>query len=658
MSGDPTRLTTISSPPDSIMVKGFNNTSSSVAATGYNADSHPELYVPGMPDDLVLLCAADYTSSGATILLPNEGYVLSLSPNHQQYLREYAQQHDIIKTLTVKNNTYEVVAPEVISNAPVAYSSTATKYFNSKVNVSTAQERILSTLLTGLTFRDLLFLTNHNAVSGLPRDLTATALHSFENKYGRTPDVLQLAFPDLSGNTKGYFAPKPVLTHCGQRIEADFFEPEFNDLNSFDETSQPPLTSTQRSKLKKIKSYGGAIAAYVYIDVYSGCVDGILVNSMAKPLPLVQATVQAFKAKGHKVEVFSADQGVLSQSLFRVAIPEVQKYLIEVEHIVPECGEAYNHNNGTPYIEHVVRQVKELQRFAVLYVLRNPNFQHFKFTRLQIFKLWGELFYWALVIINLKPAFNDPRITKYQAYHQKKPDLRMIRLLPIFAVLYVYRHAANDELNSQHDYWQLGLYVGPSSAVPGAIRAAVLINKRVHIITTTAIKGVSDGGHVAIYPTSDSNIECLLDNQQPSIDEPIPTIVPFSTDDTVPASQLQLPNVPHVQQLDPAPAPVLATSPVVPPVSVSVPTAVSTDSSNSSSPIVVPTATVASPSVSTAAHTDPVSPLIIPDPVPSSLSTNTPAPLTATVSASSSRSKKPRPASPRVRAPRQSTATC
>eukprot|EP01034_Spumella_vulgaris_P017994 gene17994-22970_t len=159
-----------------------------------------------MPDDLVLFFAADYTSSGATILLPNEGYVLSLSSNHQQYLREYAQQHDIIKTLTVNNNTYEVVEPDVISHAPVAYNSTATKYFNSKVNVSTAQERILSTLLTGLTFRDLLFLTNNNAVSGLPRDLTATAfLHSFENKYGRTPDVLQLALPDLSGNTKGYF---------------------------------------------------------------------------------------------------------------------------------------------------------------------------------------------------------------------------------------------------------------------------------------------------------------------------------------------------------------------------------------------------------------------------------------------------------------------
>ena len=168
-------------------------------------------------------------------------------------------------------------------------------------------------------------------------------------------------------------------------------------------------------------------------------------------LPLVKATVQSFKAKGHQVEVFSADQGVISQSLFRVAIPEVQKYLREDENIVPECGEAYNHNNGTPYIEHLIRQIKELQRFAVLYILRNPNFKNFKFTRVQIFKLWGELFYWALMIINLKPAFNDPKITKYQAFHLKKPDLRIIRLLPIFSVLYVYRHAANDELNSQDD---------------------------------------------------------------------------------------------------------------------------------------------------------------------------------------------------------------
>ena len=79
MSGDPSRLPYPVPPPNTIMVRGFNNTTSPVAASGLNTDFRPELYVPGMPEDLVLLCAADYTSSGATIFLPTEGYVLSLS---------------------------------------------------------------------------------------------------------------------------------------------------------------------------------------------------------------------------------------------------------------------------------------------------------------------------------------------------------------------------------------------------------------------------------------------------------------------------------------------------------------------------------------------------------------------------------------------------
>ncbi len=99
-------------------------------------------------------------------------------------------------------------------------------------------------------------------------------------------------------------------SRSSRTIEADFFEPEFNDFTTIDETSEAPLTSTQCAKLRKIKSFGGAIAGYAYIDVYTGCADGILVNSMAKPLPLVKATVQSLKAKSHKVEVFSADQGV------------------------------------------------------------------------------------------------------------------------------------------------------------------------------------------------------------------------------------------------------------------------------------------------------------------------------------------------------------
>ena len=234
-------------PQDNIHVKGFNDSTSPVTQIGLNSDAKNELYIPSMPSDLVLLCAADYTQSGATILFPTDGYVLSLTAEEQAYLRNYADKKPHLKQLIVRNNTYEVLDPPTIDpdtsitvNDLYAYNSTATKYFNSKVNVSSTQERILATLLTGLTFKDLLTMSKHNSVLGLPRDITPDTLHTFENRYGRAPDVLQLAFPNLAGNTKGYFAPKEILTRPGQRIEADYFEPEFNDID-YSATADPSL---------------------------------------------------------------------------------------------------------------------------------------------------------------------------------------------------------------------------------------------------------------------------------------------------------------------------------------------------------------------------------------------------------------------------------
>ena len=101
-----------------------------------------------MPSDLVLLCAADYTQSGATILFPTDGYVLSLTAAEQAYLRNYADQKPHLKELTVRNNTYEVlddpstIDPDMSNTVSdlYAYNSTATKFFNSKVNVSSTQD--------------------------------------------------------------------------------------------------------------------------------------------------------------------------------------------------------------------------------------------------------------------------------------------------------------------------------------------------------------------------------------------------------------------------------------------------------------------------------------------------------------------------------------
>ena len=611
MSGNSDRL--YNTMPTNISVKGFNDTSSPAATLGLNSDSRPELFIPNMPSDLVLLCAADYTQQGATILLPNEGFVLALSPEEQQFLRSYAQDKPIQKQLTVRNNTYEVASSPSLATPPLqqAHASTATRYFNSKINVSTVEERILATLLSGLTFKDLLTMTKNESVLGMPRDITPQSLHSFENKYGRTPDILQLAFPDLSGNKKGYFAPPVPLTHCGQRIEADYFEAEFNDIPYTDTPDPTPAaTTTKPKKVKKLPSFGGATAGYVYLDVHSGYVNGILVTSMKNPLPLVQATIKAQTNRGYVPSIFAADQGVISQSLFRVSIPAVQKFLREHNPpIIPECGEAHNHNNGTPYIEHIIRQIKELIRFAILYLLRNPNFASFHFTRRQCLRLWGELFYWAIAIINLKPSYSKPTITRYEHYLTIKPDLRTIRLLPIFSSLYVLRRAEHAELHSQHDFWQLGLYVGPSPSVPGAIRAAVHVNNdEVHIITTSAIKGVSDGGQVSVYPTADTSINCLYEKdnaihdplavaQIPDSDVPPPSRRPSRT--TAPAVQLVVPQPSSSPAAVPPQEPATAALPTVDPVTVTTP----------SDPVLLPSETDsvehqsnAGPFISSSAH--------------------------------------------------------
>jgi hypothetical protein len=61
-------------------------------------------------------------------------------------------------------------------------------------------------------------------------------------------------------------------------------------------------------------------------------------------------------------------------------------------------------------------------------------------------------FYWAIMIINRKPAYNNPTIIRYENYLQTKPDLRAIRLLPIFSTLNVLSHTANIDVQSQHDF--------------------------------------------------------------------------------------------------------------------------------------------------------------------------------------------------------------
>ena len=88
-----------------------------------------------------------------------------------------------------------------------------------------------------------------------------------------------MALPQLAGNTKGYMAPKVEILRVGQRVEADFLVPEFNEV-LYDELSQ-------QNKTVKLLSLGGASAAYIVVDVYSGYPHGWLVDSVGKAVTQV-----------------------------------------------------------------------------------------------------------------------------------------------------------------------------------------------------------------------------------------------------------------------------------------------------------------------------------------------------------------------------------
>jgi hypothetical protein len=488
MSGIKGRITINSKLNEKIKIKGFNDSISYVDSIGVNNDGKREYFVSSMPSNLTLLCAYDYIRDGAAVLFPSNGVVLRMTEAESNSLQEYIKSFSCAKRLIVKNRTYEVdpseTCDEIAGLEDEANSSSASKYFNTKVNVSNAQESVLANLLTGLTFNDLYSMSKNQNVKGLNRELTIKNLNNFEHKFGRTPDVLQLAFPNLAGNKKGYMAPSEKLSSCGQRVEADLFESEFNE---------DILDSNQKyKKTQKLPTHGGATAGYIAVDAFSGYVTGHLIKNKDTNtiLRLITDTVSTFKLNNHKIELFAADQGIISQSKNRIIMPEVESYLLS-NGIKSQCGEAYNHNNGTAIAERVIRTIKELIRFAMLYILRNPNFPQFGFSKNHILKLWGELFYWAILIINLKPCPNEKTKTKFEIYHGFQPDLRNLRLFPIFSVLYVQRRTVN-ELNSKREFWQRGLYIGPSLNIVGAVRVAILSKNVVSVVVSSVIKAISD----------------------------------------------------------------------------------------------------------------------------------------------------------------------
>ena len=478
MSGVPGRIIeeSITSP---IRIHGFNGDISETNITGKNMDNKEELYVPDMPNDLVLLCANSYAQDGAVVLFPNNGYHLYMNDDERDQLeslvREYRQGH----SLTVRNRTYEVIKDFEETNEDqllYAYSSNSHKYFNTNINVTNIEERVLTYLLSGLTINDMKTYIKNQHILGFHPDVIISALTEFANKWGHTPDVLQLAKPNKMGNIKGYLTEQEELTDIGQVVQADFLESDFNQVEE-NEQRHEDSTILKKKRTKKLPTHGGAVAAFLVVDGYSQYLIGTLVKSTANAAELVKETIAEYAKHGHKITLFSADSGVTSQSTFRVFTPEVESLCLD-KHIHTRRAEPYNHSNGTAIIEGMIRPVKNLIRMAMQYILRNPNLKYLGFTKKQILQLWGEIFYWAICIMNLKECKHCEGTSRFEVFLKKIPNIQEIRLLPIFAFVMVLRHASPSASvdGADRDFLQYGLYVGPDNKVKGAIRAAILTN--------------------------------------------------------------------------------------------------------------------------------------------------------------------------------------
>lgn len=504
-----------------IMITGFNDAQSPVTGVGTNKDDKTEYFVDGMPGNLALLCANDYVEKGAAILFHDDGVVVEMSRDELLALRDYVGKFPVVKKLMVRNRTYEVD-----QDAEMAYAST--NYFNTKVNVNTKEERILSYLLTGLTLRDIQSAVRTGSVTGFHPEVSTAALSNFESKWGRTPDVVQMAYPNRLGNVKGYMTKPRVYTACGERVEVDFMESDFNE-ESVDSTGGDVSDSlVVRKRAKKLATHGGAIAAYISYDVYSGMVHGRLVKSVAKAVECVKETVEIYRTHGHTVSELAADKGILSDGKFRVNTSETKAYCMS-QGIKMSGAEPYNHSNGTEHVERVIQVVGKLIRMATNYALQNPNIKHLKFTKKEILMLWGELFGWAMSVIGMKESPHIKDVARVMAFTGTTPNVQSTRLLPIMCILLVYRHvptaASLDGAN--RPYYQYGLYVGPEPMVVGGIRVAVKTNNTVQIVVSSKFKCVTDGGSINIYPSVQRGLRRILEESEADeVAEPVVAPIP------------------------------------------------------------------------------------------------------------------------------------
>jgi hypothetical protein len=147
---------------------------------GTNGDDKSEYYVQQMPSNLVLLCAHDYAMDGAAVLFADDGVVLQLNEEQIAQLRDVISPWAVTKQLVVRNSTYEVYEHGEDMSTAVGYA--ANTYFNTNVNVSNVEERILVYLISGLTMENLFRYVREGSITGIHPDITTSSLNNFRGK--------------------------------------------------------------------------------------------------------------------------------------------------------------------------------------------------------------------------------------------------------------------------------------------------------------------------------------------------------------------------------------------------------------------------------------------------------------------------------------------
>ena len=442
-----TRTTTTGAP---VRIHGYNGSSEEATVSGVNADGfRTALLNPGqMPSDLDIRCANDYASLGAIILTATGGAVLELNTEERDRLLNYVRGFNNIMTLTVQNKIYLADSTTIVSNSvpteslfvnsnfidynfdpPTDYpvntpSYHASVYKNGRVYYTNIDLQILGLILSGISYSSLRKGIAHGSIAGLHPSLTTRSLRNFESNYGRSPDVVQMGNFDSIPNQHAYERDDKPLTRLGEHLVNDTFYSDFNERQPRKMSIQGSISEESviqsAKRVTKLPSWGGATAMNITVCKYTGVPVGMLLLPSTKPTDIIKYVLDCYKTLGCTTEVFSADSGIVRESNFRLFTPAALQLLLD-HGIKHQRAMPHNHSIGTSQAESSVSYIRRLMRMAFAYAKTNKALKHLGFTEIDIERCWGEIFYWSIVLLFIRPAWHDSTITRYEAATGRRP---------------------------------------------------------------------------------------------------------------------------------------------------------------------------------------------------------------------------------------------